>query len=238
MHYKHTCIPPFDHKRGKSWHLLKTIVFFFGIPPSGTGKVAHSNSLSIKRVYPGRGCVTRRSRRGLDHHSAIRISLEPCVAGCVPHIWIHNHTIQYMMIDVYTYTLHTYPIHIHSYSVALDVVMGGRAPPSSAPSGMLDFIWAQPLCSHQRLWGDNVNSTMPFANVPSNLTSWRRGRNANCKNWVKKLKSWLSMTSSQRWLFFECGELQVYHVTFEGIRNRRICICQHTVALIFKVLVI
>lgn len=48
MHYKHTCIPPFDHKRGKSWHLLKTIVFFFGIPPSGTGKVAHSNSLSIK----------------------------------------------------------------------------------------------------------------------------------------------------------------------------------------------
>ena len=63
------------------------------------------------------------------------------MAGCVPHIWIHNHTIQYMMIDVYTYTLHyTYPIHIHSYSVALDVVMGGRAPPSSAPSGMLDFI--------------------------------------------------------------------------------------------------
>lgn len=30
MHYKHTCIPPFDNqKRWKSWHLLKTTVFFW-----------------------------------------------------------------------------------------------------------------------------------------------------------------------------------------------------------------
>ena len=37
----------------------------------------------------------------------------------------------------YIYILHTYPMHVQ---FAMDAVMGARAAPSSAPSGMLDFI--------------------------------------------------------------------------------------------------
>ena len=60
----------------------------------------------------------------------------------------------------------------------------------------------------------------------------RRGRNADCWKLSQEAKKLVVNDIFATVTVFDCGGgVQVYHVTFEGIRNRQICICQFTVAL-------
>ncbi len=229
---------PLWPSKSKTWETFtcwKPPCFFLWYPSiwnrkSGSFKLSSINKL----IHPGRGCVTRRSRRGRDHLVLHRIaavfgSAGFCMASAPERVKHRNPILlgaiyRYAIIPSNTwYILYTYISN--ACSVAMDAVMGGRAAPSSAPSGMLDFIWvnlrALTNVCEETMWIQPwrlshagmgtvpraylFGCSMPSANVPSNLTSWEEEEMPIAGNWVKKLKSWLSMTSSQRWLFLTVG---------------------------------